>query len=497
MASLPHMTAEFDLSPARPATAPKGCRLSSLLRRVGEIIEQHAGLPVWVRAELSAVSERNGHLYLDLVEHDERGTAIAKVRANAWRNVANAIQRTFAEATGSRLQAGIKVLLQVQVTFHVQHGLALQVLDIDPAYTVGEMAAKVQRIRQTLIAEGVFERNRHMPRPVDFFRVAVVAPAGAAGLGDFQANAKLLADNGVCSFAYYTATFQGPAAADSVTCAITEALGEHLFHPFDALVLIRGGGAAADLAWLNELVIARAICEASLPVLVGIGHERDRTILDEVACWVFDTPSKVIAGIENVIRLRAQSAVDAFAVIMERAHARLTGAEAAVVRYQTAVRTAATDQLHTAQVGAERNYAMVRSQATAVTTQAGERIEGLYRRIRDDAVAQIERAQFETARQLSSVTERALARVDLAEQAITRTHGETLDTAQERVARAEREAQSLFSTIFSLGPAPTLARGFIIARHEGRPISTVAAAQAAGDFDLQFKDGTVHVHIES
>lgn len=489
--------AESDLSLQSPTTTPRGCRLSALLRRVGEIIEEQAGVAVWVRAELSASNERGGHLYFDLVEHDDNGVAIAKVRGMAWRNVASVLQAKFQEATGSRLQAGIKVLLQVRVTFHVQHGLSLQVLDLDPAYTVGEMAARVQRIRQTLISEGLYERNRRLPRPVDFFRVAVVAPQGAAGLGDFQANAKHLAAAQVCVFAYFEATFQGPQAGPSVAAAIAAVAQEHGRSAFDAIVLIRGGGAAADLAWLNDLDIARAICSAPLPVLVGIGHERDRTLLDEIACWGFDTPSKVIAGIEHTILQRAQAACEAFQLIAERSVARLANAETLIERHQQSVRTQAAEQLHRATQTVEASYAGISEQARLAVTQAHERIEWLQRTALADAWAKTDAALVATERLSETIAERAQLQLDQADRSTDALREDVLRRSVERLDLAERQARELYATIFSLGPAPTLERGFAIARADGKPITTAAAARAAGAFDLDFRDGTIHVRTDA
>lgn len=490
------MTAERDSLPSSTATASRGCRLSALLRRVGEIIEAQAGVPVWVRSELSAVNDRGGHLYLDLVEHDDAGVAVAKARAMAWRNIASVVQAKFVEATGSRLQSGMKVLLQVRVTFHVQHGLALQVLDIEPAYTIGEMAARVQRIRQTLIAERLYERNRQLPRPKDFYRVAVIAPVGAAGLGDFKANAKHLEAAGVCAFAYFEATYQGPQAGPSVAGAIARVVGEHVVAGFDALVLIRGGGAASDLAWLNDLDIARALCSAPLPVLIGIGHERDRTLLDEIACWSFDTPSKVVGGIEHTILQRAQTACEAFQVIAERSIARLGAAESLIERHHHAVRTGASEQVHRAGQSVASGYATISEQARLLVVQAQARTEWLQRALISDAWGRTEAAQEAATRLVGTVAERADGQIAQAERAATLLRDEVLLRSAERLDAAEREARSLFSTIFSLGPVPTLERGFAIARAGGRPLTTAAAARAAGAFDLDFKDGTVHVHTE-
>lgn len=151
--------------------------------------------------------------------------------------------------------------------------------------------------------------SRSLPAPADFVRVAVISPETSAGLGDFRQEADRLHGAGLCEFLFLRATFQGPAAASSLLEALETALTAHRERPFDALVIIRGGGAVTDLAWLNDLELARCACRLPIPILTGIGHERDSTILDEVAHRRFDTPSKAAHHTTQVIRDNALAAL--------------------------------------------------------------------------------------------------------------------------------------------------------------------------------------------
>jgi exodeoxyribonuclease VII large subunit len=259
----------------------------------------------WVRAELVSVSHRV-HFYMELSDHDNKGQEVAKVRAILWNHRANDLLERFEAQTGMPLKAGMKLLLQVRVEFHTRYGFSLDVIDIDPNFTVGEMAAKLNRIRMQLQEEKLYFCNHAAKTPIEFCKVAVIAPPQAAGLGDFKSQAKALAD--LCEFHYYSASFQGQYMLTEITAAFDLIKQDHKEKQFDAVVMIRGGGAKADLFQLNEYEIAKAICTAPLAVIVGIGHERDQTLLDEVANKSCHTPSLVITYIASRIIQNAQNA---------------------------------------------------------------------------------------------------------------------------------------------------------------------------------------------
>lgn len=275
--------------------------LSAFLFKVSDVIQKNFIGAAWISAEISELRNNKGHLFITLVEHDEQGNMMARTSARIWQSQAEQINAKFALGTGSNLEAGIKVLVLARVEFHPQYGLALFIDDIDPTYTLGDMAAKLAKIREVLTKENLINKNKQLPKPNDFVRVAVISPQNAAGLGDFNREALLLDKYNLCKFVYFTATFQGEQAGASISQALQDAIAEHGKQPFDAIVIIRGGGALSDLAWLNNEKLARAVCICPVHVMVGIGHERDYTIIDEVAGERFDTPSKVIQRIFSLI----------------------------------------------------------------------------------------------------------------------------------------------------------------------------------------------------
>jgi exodeoxyribonuclease VII large subunit len=282
--------------------------LSAFLFKVADLIQKNFNNAAWISAEISELRSNKGHLFITLVEHDELGNMVARTSARIWQTSVDMINSKFKHGTGSELEAGIKVLVFARVEFHPQYGMSLFIDDIDPTYTLGDMAAKLAKIREALTAEKIINNNKLLPKPVDFVRVAVISPQNAAGLGDFNREANILIKHNLCEFKYFTATFQGESAPVDICKAIALAIDQHAQHQFDALVIIRGGGALSDLAWLNNEQLARAICVCPIHVMAGIGHERDYTIIDEVAGERFDTPSKVIQRIFNLITGNAAEA---------------------------------------------------------------------------------------------------------------------------------------------------------------------------------------------
>lgn len=273
--------------------------LHDYLLDIQKVVKDH-GKNGWVKAEISAFNIRKWNAYLDLVEHNAKGEVIAKATGIIQGQDLKSIRDKFKNGTGGDLKADTKVLVHVRPQFDPQRGLSLLITDIDPAYTLGDMEMKLAMIRADLEAKGIYELNKRLPRPLDFTRLAVIAPQESAGLGDFNREAAILQKHQLCTFVVKQAVFQGKEAAKSIYEAMLTIWNENKQTPFDALVIIRGGGAKADLQWLNHPRLAEAVCKLPIPVMVGVGHEKDKTILDEIA-MSFDTPSKVIKSILDAI----------------------------------------------------------------------------------------------------------------------------------------------------------------------------------------------------
>lgn len=253
----------------------------------------HRGLSnaYWVQAELSEVREAyNGHCYIELVQKSEQGnTFVAKARGSIWANVYRMLKPYFENTTGQRFVAGIKVLLQVSVDFHEQYGLSLTVHDIDPTYTLGDMARRRREILMQLESEGVLTLNKELSMPMLPQRVAVVSAAGAAGYGDF---CDQLMHNPY-GFVFYPRLFpavmQGDRVEESVIAALDSIISDD--SQWDVVVIIRGGGATSDLSGFDTYLLATNCAQFPLPIITGIGHERDDTVLDVVAHTRVKTPT--------------------------------------------------------------------------------------------------------------------------------------------------------------------------------------------------------------
>ena len=245
----------------------------------------------WVQAELSEVREAyNGHCYIELVQKAEQGnTFIAKARGTIWANIYKMLKPYFENATGQCFTAGIKVLLQVTVDFHEQYGLSLTVHDIDPTYTLGDMARRRREILMQLEAEGVLTLNKELPMPQIPQRVAVISAAGAAGYGDFCDQLM----NNPYGFVFYPRLFpavmQGDRVEESIIAALDSIAAESDL--WDVVVIIRGGGATSDLSGFDTYLLAANCAQFPLPIITGIGHERDDTVLDVVAHTRVKTPT--------------------------------------------------------------------------------------------------------------------------------------------------------------------------------------------------------------
>ena len=245
----------------------------------------------WVQAELSDVrTNYSGHCYLEFVQKDAGGNnLIAKARGTVWSNIFKMLKPYFEQETGQSFTSGIKVLVEVSVEFHELYGYSLTVLDIDPTYTVGDMERKRREILRQLEEEGVIDLNKELEMPMLPQRVAVISSATAAGYGDF---CNQLANN-PRGYGFRTELFsaimQGERVEESIIAAL-DAIYERM-EEFDVVVIIRGGGATSDLSGFDTYELAANCAQFPLPIITGIGHERDDTVLDKVAHTRVKTPT--------------------------------------------------------------------------------------------------------------------------------------------------------------------------------------------------------------
>ena len=268
--------------------------LSELQRRVRQVLEERFALPLWVSAEIAEVKVNySGHCYLELVEKGEGdGVPKAQARAVIWRSQYARIAAYFEAETGQRLAAGMRILAKATVNYHELYGFSLQLLDVDPAYTLGDMERQRQQTIARLQAEGVWEMTRQQALPAVVQRIAVVSSSRAAGYQDF-CNELAKSPYRFC-LTLFDAVVQGAAAEDSIVDALSRiaAAGE----AFDAVVMIRGGGSSSDLNCFNAYRLCNHVAQFPLPVVTGIGHDKDTSVADLVAHTALKTPTAVAAS---------------------------------------------------------------------------------------------------------------------------------------------------------------------------------------------------------
>lgn len=370
---------------------------SLTLYELNSLVRQSIALTMpdayWVEAELSELREVRGHCYMELVEKDEYGnTPVAKASAKCWKNTWMFVRQHFERVTGRPMRPGMKVLLKVTADFHEAYGFSWIVNDINPEFTMGDMARRRQEIIRQLKAEGVFELQKELSLPMFAQRVAVISSANAAGYGDFCHQLSANEDGLWFAPSLFPATMQGEAVSASVIRALNEI--NLRADDFDVVVIIRGGGATSDLSGFDTLELAENVANFPLPVITGIGHERDQNVLDLVAFRSVKTPTAAAALL-----------VDHLSAV----YGRVTEAQERLVA--AVDRRMEVERLRLQRLGEklpivfslfrERQEAKLHRLFQAMTTvvgtrlaQDGHRLELLERRLRPAAARRLEREEY-------------------------------------------------------------------------------------------------------
>lgn len=262
--------------------------LSELCAEIQETLECKQLEHYWVRAEIASISVR-GHCYMELIEKSDTGILAAKLRATCWSNVYNILSPYFLQSTGHHLSVGMQVLLEVSIEFHAVYGLSLNIWNIDPNYTLGDLARQRQETINQLIKDGVLELQKQLTLPTLIRRIAVISSVDAAGYGDFCHQIQTNRHHFVFQTQLYAATMQGDSAAHSIIQALNAIAKQE--NEWDLVVIIRGGGATTDLSCFDDYHLACHCAQFPLPIITGIGHTRDISVVDMVAHTSVKTPT--------------------------------------------------------------------------------------------------------------------------------------------------------------------------------------------------------------
>lgn len=354
--------------------------LNALVRRS---LEQCLPDEYWVQAELSDVrTNSTGHCYLEFIQKDPRSNnLIAKARGTIWANVYRLLKPYFEESTGQAFVSGIKALVQVTVSFHELYGYSLTVQDIDPTYTLGDMARRRREILKQLEEEGVLTLNKELEMPVLPQRIAVVSSPTAAGYGDFCHQLK----NNSRGFFFHTELFpalmQGDRVEESVLSALDAILNRQ--EDFDAVVIIRGGGATSDLSGFDTYLLAAACAQFPLPIITGIGHERDDTVLDSVAHTRVKTPTAAAEYLINCMDLAADELEVLISQLHESVRSRLTEEHRKLISYRNRIPSAVVRRVSDAKLALLTTRKDISLAVQTLLSRQRHRLELLQQRLAD------------------------------------------------------------------------------------------------------------------
>ena len=478
---------------------------------------------VWLLGQITPVKERRSMVVLELMDSGQEGAAgAAKIDVKAFSGAWDSLSARFLAQTGQAIAAGMTVRVKVRTEFDLKYHLGARLMDIDPTATVGAFEMRLREIRAKLKAEGVLSRNKDLPAPEDFLRVAVVHPHGASGFADFKADADKLEAAGLCSFLYLESTFEGVGAERSLLDALRRAEALHAQAPLDALAVIRGGGSKQGLMSLSVESLARAICLFPAPVITGLGHADDDTLLDEVSWRRCDTPSKTIAFVRDAIRGRAKEGKDAFERIRRIGQAllneqgaqleRLSGlvssearmgvkaAERSAEEGRHAVLSAARDGRSRLAVSAgtlERAAAELRVGAPAALASAKAAAEGSANSLSRSATAALASAKGRLDRERNAVASAGQKTVSDAKRSIDRSFEEIRILARTRLDAVSTAAAQARALVDAMGPDATLRRGFaLVLSPDGAVLSDAGKLRKAGRARVRLRDGEVSVLVE-
>ncbi|MCR5180361.1 MAG: exodeoxyribonuclease VII large subunit [Bacteroidaceae bacterium] len=422
--------------------------LFELNNLVRTLIEQTLDGEYWLEAELSeARVANNGHFYVEFIQKDESGRSlIAKARGVAWARTYNMIAPLFERATGERLRAGIKVRVLVSVEFHELYGHSLTIHNIDPTFTLGDMAQRRREILSRLEADGILKDNQQLSLPTLLRRIAVVSSSTAAGYGDF-CDQLLHNDYGFhFTIQLFPAVMQGINVEESVLAALGAICDEA--DRWDCVVIIRGGGATSDLSDFDSYNLAAAVTQMPLPVIVGIGHERDETVLDFVAHTRVKTPTAAAAFL---IDHQAQQL------------ARIEDLERRIVRSTT----------------------FRLQQLKARLNQLSSTLPQTFHLITQREIHRLDRLTTSIPRSFVLISERQRHRLDFLSQRQL--------TAFTRQLERERHRQALLrQRLEALSPDHQLRRGYSLTFADGRLLRSASDLPAGTRLTTRLADGEIH-----
>lgn len=385
---------------------PKAYTLSEFSRFVAIAMSREPLLMgAWVVAEISDMSVRGGHCYMTLIEKDPSGVTAARLRANIWANRFAHIRNKFLKDTGKELSNGMKVMFYGAATYHSNYGLSFNIGEVNPSYTMGDLERLRREILTALQREGIIGQNRSLTFSDPPRKIAIISSATAAGYGDFLNQLQNNSAGVEFNTMLFPAIMQGDRTAQSVLAALDLVEQTSSIVRWDCVVIIRGGGATTDMNGFDDLPLARRVATFPIPVVVGIGHERDRCVLDEIACIRCKTPTAVAAWLSDSAGMAWQRACDLAMKIAGASAERLKGEHIRLQSLETMIPALAETLLKNAQLKLQSISALIPSAASHAISKARIRAEALSTTLRMSAqtLIQLEKTRLDNIAKLIDV----------------------------------------------------------------------------------------------
>lgn len=423
----------------------KAISLLEMLNMVRSLVQQPQTQNVWVVAEVQDVACRGGHCYMEMLQKDDGGRQMARVRGCIWANTYPSLAREFYAATGQQFASGLKVMARVSATMHPVFGLSLVVTALNPEYTMGDLLRRRAEIIRRLTDEGVIDMNRRLQWPLVPQRIAVISAPGAAGYGDFMNQLHTNPNHIRFTTRLFPATMQGESAPRSIIAALDAIAADTRL--WDGVVIIRGGGATSDLQAYEDYELAANVAQFPLPVAIGIGHERDITVLDWVANARLKTPTAVAEWLVSLGDAVLERLNQLGAKILQSATDSISGYRQQLAQAEGMLPIAALAAI-------ERGAGRLMSATGLLSGVSGRLIH-----------PQLERLSM-TGRALANAASNLLAR-----------RGQALDASEK--------------LLDALSPMATLRRGYSITRVDGHAVTSAADVGPDTVIETTLADGTI------
>ena len=449
---------------------PTAYTLSAFSRFVAQAMSREPVLMgAWVVAEISDMAERGGHCYMTLIEKDASGTTVARMRANIWANHYLHIKNKFLYATQRELTNGMKVMFYGGANYHPNYGLSFNIGDIEPSFTMGDL----ERIRREILAalqrEGILNRNRSLTFSDPPRKIAIISSATAAGYGDFMNQLQHNSAGVEFNTLLFPAIMQGDRTAQSVMAALDLVEQTSSIMPWDCVVIIRGGGATTDMNGFDDLNLARRVATFPIPVIVGIGHERDRCVLDEIACVRCKTPTAVAAWLSDTAGMAWQRVCDLTSRIASFATERLKGEHIRLQSIETMIPSLADARIRNARIRLQSLSALIPSAAREATSKEKVRLEGITTTLRMASRMRIQK-----------------------EYPLLESMAESVRTAAISMLEKEKtRIDSLCRLTEVLSPTSTLKRGYSITRVNGKAVTDPKTVKPGDIIETQTAQGMI------